>query len=251
MTISRFFAGWTDSRTATNPGQFDIAKYLARNNVFIAASVESRDSISLLKNHGTSHLHKNKTKLTEIATAKLLDSPHAYEQNQKLLLALVLGYRANIDTDVYMAFRKTGLLHFICLSGMNFGIVIVIIWWLCRIIGLMKPARAAVCPIAAILFLLVIPSQAPALRAAVMCFVFCASFFFNRHPNTLNSLSLAALILLLINPMQLYEIGWQLSFAAVLGILLFTDRINFFLYRKNHKPSLDFGYVENQLVLSA
>lgn len=224
---------WLDRfKNATNPGQFDIAKYLARNNVFIAASVESRDSVTLLKNHSTATFAKIRRKLSRIATAKLLDSPHAFEQNQKLLLALVLGYRANIDADVYMAFRKTGLLHFICLSGMNFGIVFLIIWWLCRVIGLMKPARAAVCTIAAILFLLVIPYQAPAMRAAVMCFAFCASFFFNRHPNALNSLSLAALILLLVNPMQLYEIDWQLSFAAVLGILVLTSRINLFLFGK-------------------
>jgi competence protein ComEC len=170
--------------------------------------------------------------MSSIATAKLLDSSHAYEQNHKLLLALVLGYRANIGTEVYMAFRKTGLLHFICLSGMNFGIVFLIIWWLCRRIGLMKLTRAAVCTIAAILFLLVIPYQAPAMRAAVMCFAFCASFFFNRHPNALNSLSLAALILLLANPMQLYEIDWQLSFAAVLGILLLNNRINSLFYEK-------------------
>ena len=224
---------WLDRfRNATNPGQFDIAKYLARNNVFIAASVESRDSITILKNHGTAAFAKIRRRLSRIATAKLLDNPYAFEQSHKLLLALVLGYRANVDTDVYMAFRKTGLLHFICLSGMNFGIVFLIIWWLCRRIGLMKPARAAVCTIASILFLLVIPYQAPAMRAAVMCFAFCASFFFNRHPNALNSLSLAALVLLLFNPMQLYEIDWQLSFAAVLGILLLNDRINFFFYEK-------------------
>ncbi len=224
---------WLDRfKNATNPGQFDIAKYLARNNVFIAASVESRDSITLLKNHGTAAFTKIRRKLSRIATAKLLDSSHAFEQSHQLLLALVLGYRADVDADVYMAFRKTGLLHFICLSGMNFGIVFLIIWWLCRRIGLLKPARAAVCTIASILFLLVIPYQAPAMRAAVMCFAFCASFFFNRHPNALNSLSLAALVLLLANPMQLYEIDWQLSFAAVLGILLLNNRINSFFYEK-------------------
>jgi competence protein ComEC len=228
---------WLDRfKNATNPGQFDIAKYLARNNVFVAASVKSRDSITLLKNRGTGTFAKIRRKLSRIATVKLLDSPYAFEQSQKLLQALVLGYRADIGADIYIAFRKTGLLHFICLSGMNFGIVIGIVWWFCRRIGLMKPARAGVCIIAALLFLLVIPPQAPAFRAAIMCSVFCASFFFNRHPNTLNSLSLAAIVLLLINPMQLVDIGWQLSFAAVLGIILFTESIHFFCYEKitNH-----------------
>jgi len=222
---------WLDRfKNATNPGQFDIAEYLARNNTFIAASVESRSSITLLKNHRCDVFAKIRRVLAQIATAKLLDIPYAFEQSHQLLLALVLGYRANIDTDVYMAFRKTGLLHFICLSGMNFGIVFLIIWYLCRIVGLLKPARAAVCIIVAILFLLVIPYQAPAMRAAVMCFTFCIAFFFSRHPNALNSLSLAAIVLLLFNPIQLYEIDWQLSFTAVLGILVLSNRINLFLF---------------------
>ncbi|TFG49697.1 MAG: ComEC/Rec2 family competence protein, partial [Candidatus Brocadiia bacterium] len=67
--------------------------------------------------------------------------------------------------------------------------------------------------------------------------VFCASFIFSRRPSSINSLSLAAIILLLIRPTNLFEAGWQLSFASVLGIGLFTDRINFFIHEKIFKGS--------------
>lgn len=218
---------------ASNPGQFDMAEYLARRNVYIAASVESRSGIELLqKASATSSFVKIKRKLRQTVTQALLDSPYPQDQNQSLLQALVLGYRADIDSKTYIAFRKTGLLHFVCLSGMNFGIVISIIWWLCKTAGLMKPARAVVCMIAAILFLLVIPPNAPALRAGIISFVFCASFLFRRRPNWVNSLSLAAIILLLIRPTELFEASWQLSFAAVLGLLLFCERTHFFLDEK-------------------
>ena len=133
------------------------------------------------------------------------------------------------------AFRKTGLLHFVCLSGMNFGILVGMIWWLCKTAGLMKRARAAVCIIAAAMFVLVVPSNPPAFRAAIMCLVFCSSFFFRRQSNPFNSLALAAVILLMIRPTELFEVSWQLSFAAVLGILLFTGRIQFFLYEKDNR----------------
>ena len=216
-----------------NPGEFDTAQYLARRGVYIAASVKSRDAIELMqKCSSTNNFVKIKRKLQQTATQALLDSPYPQDQTQGLLQALMLGYRADIGSKTYIAFRKTGLLHFVCLSGMNFGIVIGIVWWLCKTAGLMKPARAAVCIIAAVVFLLVVPPNAPAMRAGIVCFVFCASFFFRRSPNSLNSLSLAAIILLLIRPTELFEASWQLSFAAVLGLLLLTDRISTFLYEK-------------------
>jgi len=224
---------WLDKfKEVTNPGQFDIAKYLARKNVFIAASVKSRDSIKLLRSSPAGIFTKLKRKLRQTATQALLGELPLEDRNRGLLEALLLGYRKNIDNATYEAFHKTGLLHFISLSGMHLGIFVGIIWWLCKTAGLMKRARAFVCIIAIGVFLLIVPPRAPTLRAAIIAFVFCISFFFRRRPNSINTLSLAAIILLLARPTQLFEPGWQLSFATVLGILLFCERIHFFLYEK-------------------
>jgi competence protein ComEC len=218
----------------TNPGQFDVAKYLARRNVFVAASVQSRDAIELLKGNsaGASSFIKLKRRLQEIAGQALRGDLDIEGQNYALLQALVLGYRTEIDSQTYEAFQKTGLLHFLCLSGMNFMILFWIIWWLCKTAGLMKRACAVICLAAAGIFLLVVPPQPPAFRAAIMCFAFCASFFFRRKSTPFNSLSLAAVILLLIRPNYLFEADWQLSFASVLGILLLAEPISNFIYEK-------------------
>jgi len=224
---------WLDRfKGPTNPGQFDIARYLARRGVFIAASVKSRDGIELLRSGSAGIFTKVKRKVREKASRALLGGISPEEQSRGLLEALLLGYRGNIGSETYEAFRRTGLLHFISLSGMHLGIFIGIIWWLCKTMGLMKRGRAIICIIAIVVFLLVVPPRAPTLRAAIICFVFCISFFFRRKSNSLNTLSLAAIVLLLIRPTQLFEAGWQLSFATVLGILLFAGRIHFFLYEK-------------------
>jgi len=224
---------WLDRfKEATNPGQFNTARYLARKNVFIAASIPSRDSIELLESSPAGIFTRIKRKLRETATQALLGELSLEEASRGLLQALLLGYRGNIDSSTYMAFRKTGLLHFISLSGMHLGILVGIIWWLCKTAGLMKPARAAICIIAIGIFLLIVPPRAPTLRAAIICFVFCISFFFRRHSNPINTLSLAAIILLLTRPTQLFEVGWQLSFASVLGILVFTEKIGNFLHER-------------------
>jgi competence protein ComEC len=219
----------------SNPGQFDIATYLARRNVYVAAYIETRESIRLLKSYDKSaftKLKKLKRIIREKTTCALLDNPSTENPSEGLLQALLLGYRGNVDNETYEAFKKTGLLHFISLSGMHLGILIGIIWWLSKTAGLMKPRRAIICIIAIAIFLLIVPPRAPTVRAAIIGWVFCASFLFHRNFNSLNTLSLAAMILLLIRPTQLFEAGWQLSFASVLGLLLFCERIHFFLYER-------------------
>jgi competence protein ComEC len=222
---------WLDRfKGATNPGQFDVAKYLARKNIFIAASVKSQEGIELLESEGKGTFVKIKGRMREAATKALLGDLSIEERNRGLLEALLLGYRGNINSATYEAFRKTGLLHFISLSGLHLGILAGIIWWLCKTAGLLKRARAIICIIAIAVFLMIVPPRAPTLRAAIIVFVFCISIFFRRPPNPVNTLSLAAIILLLIKPVQLFGAGWQLSFATVLALLLFCQRIYFFFY---------------------
>jgi len=224
---------WLDRfKQPTNPGQFNTAEYLARKNVFVAASVQSRDAVELLKSDSAGIFGRMKRSLRVTAAQALLGELDMESQEYALVQALVLGYRTKIDSDTYEAFRKTGLSHFICLSGMNFGILIGIIWWLCKTTGLMKPMRAVVCIIATGIFLLIVPAKSPAVRAGIMSFAFCASFLFRRRSNPFNTLSLAAVILLLIRPTYLFEPAWQLSFASVLGILLFPGPIERLVHQK-------------------
>jgi competence protein ComEC len=224
---------WLDRfNPPTNPGQFNVAQYLARKNIFIAAAVKSRDGMEIIENRSQGAFANLKSKVRRTASKALLTGLDPDDDNQALLQALLLGYRADIDPATYRAFRETGLLHLISLSGMHLGILIGTIWWLAKLIGLMKRARAAVCIIAIAIFLLIVPPRAPTVRAAIIGWVFCASLLFKRRPNSLNTLSLAAIILLLIRPTGLFEAGWQLSFASVLGILLFCRRTHLFLYEK-------------------
>ena len=222
---------WLDRfARASNPGQFDTAKYLSQKNVFVGASVKSRDGIEVLESGSSGIFTRAKRKLQESATRGLVGELSVEEQSRGLIEALLLGYRGNIDNKTYKAFRRTGLLHFISLSGLHLGILMGTVWWLCKAAGLMKRARAIICIIAIGVFLMVVPPRSPTLRAAVIGFVFCLSFLFRRYSNPLNTLSLAATILLLVRPTGLFEAGWQLSFASVLGILVFNESVANFLH---------------------
>lgn len=224
---------WLDRiKGPANPGQFNTTKYLARKNVYLAASVKSRDGIEQMNVKRTPVFLKLKNLLRDKARQALLSRPTPDEGDLGLLEALLLGDRRNVNRETYEAFRRTGLLHFISLSGMHLGILMGVVWCLCRAAGLLKPARAIICTIAIAIFLLIVPPRAPTVRAAIIGWIFCLSLLFRRRFSSLNTLSLAAIILLLIRPTQLFEAGWQLSFAAVLGIILFAGRIDAFLYEK-------------------
>ncbi|UCG57433.1 MAG: ComEC/Rec2 family competence protein [Phycisphaerales bacterium] len=224
---------WLDRfKPATNPGQFDVSQHVRRRNTLVAASVESRDGIRLLPSRSTGIFTDIRTRVRQTAANALLGDLPSDDASQGLLQALLLGARHDIDATTYLAFRRTGLLHFISLSGMHLGILVAIIWWLCKTAGLLKPARATVCMIAVATFLLIVPPRAPTLRAAIICWVYCASILTRRNPSSLNTLSLAAIILLLIRPTQLFEAGWQLSFSSVLALVLLCRRIHSFLYEK-------------------
>jgi competence protein ComEC len=208
----------------TNPGQFNVAEYLRLKNVHVGASIPTREAITVSQRTrgGLTHLREV---FTTAATGGLLDHPPSDTQEEAMLEALLLGERRNIDRDVYEAFRRTGLLHLISLSGMHLCILIGLVWRLGKPLGLAKPTRAIICMAATLVFLLVVPPQAPILRATVIVWTLCVSILLRRRPNPLNSLSLAAIILLLIQPAQVFDVGWQLSFAATAGILAFTRPI--------------------------
>ncbi len=209
----------------TNPGQFNLARYLRLRNIYVGASVPAREAIEVGDDPPRDTSMSLRRRFTDAAARGLLDQPTSDTPGEALLEALLLGERRNIDRDTYEAFRQTGLLHLVSLSGMHLSILVLIVWWFCKVAGLTKPGRAVVCVLATAAFLLVVPPRGPTLRAAVIVWAFCAAILLRRRTSPLNSLSLAALILLLLRPTQLFEPGWQLSFAAVAGILALTPRI--------------------------
>lgn len=213
----------------TNPGQFDLATHLARRNVYVGASVPSSDAVTRRATRSGGLLRDLQARFAAVASEALLGGPAPIEDAHGLAAALLLGDRDCIDRQTQEAFRRTGLLHLISLSGMHMGIFAGAIWRLGRLAGLMKPPRAGLCAVATAAFLLAVPARAPAVRAAVIVGVFCVAVLARRRTSGLNCLCLAAIVLLLVRPTQLFEAGWQLSFAAVAGILALTDPIEGFL----------------------
>jgi len=207
-----------------NPGQFNFARYLKQRRVFVGASVKSLQAVEILSEPAGSWAGLT-YKLKGFAAEALLGEDEPDGQSEAMLAALLLGRRANLGSETYNAFRRTGLAHFISLSGMHIGILAGFIWWVCRTAGLSKRKRAVALFLLITLYVMIVPPRAPTLRAAMLCWFFCISVIVRKRAYPLNTLSLTAIVLLLIRPADAFSAGLQLSFMTVLGIILFYERI--------------------------
>jgi len=218
------FCSLDEFSNANNPGQFDIKQYMQRNGIFLCGSVKSADAISVYEKQNIKSGLGIKAKLNSLAAVWLNDNPE--DGDAKLVEALVLGSRTKIDKKLYNDFINTGLVHLVCLSGLNVGVFGIVGWWISKKAGLLHKGRSIACIIATIIFLLAVPTQSPILRAGIMFIIFYLAHLFNRHSLAINSLAISAIVLLLIKPTDFLTGSFQLSFMAVIGILLFYEPIN-------------------------
>ncbi|MBW8034369.1 MAG: DNA internalization-related competence protein ComEC/Rec2 [Planctomycetes bacterium] len=214
---------------AGNPGGFDFAKYLRNRGVHVGASVRSVSGLKVIDKGGGAFVVRVRKRLRAFMSERLLGEGFSDERGAGLVEALVLGQRGKIDGETYEAFRKTNLAHFISLSGMHMGMLVGFLWCLSHLMQLEKRWRGVFCIVLMVLYLLVIPTRAPSLRAAIIAGVFLMAVIMRRRGNIVNSISLAAILLLLWRPCDLFNAGWQLSFVSVLAIICFENKIEYWL----------------------
>ena len=133
--------------------------------------------------------------------------------------ALLLGSREQLDDAHTNAYFLTGMIHLLSISGLHIAILAAGLFWFLRL-GLVGRNVALVgVAVLTILYALIIDAEPPAVRATIIVLVACASAWFGRQALAFNSLAAAALVVLAMNPADLFRVGSQLSFlaAAVLG----------------------------------
>lgn len=137
-----------------------------------------------------------------------------------LLAGLLLGERTGLPPEVDAAFRRAGVYHVLAVSGFNVALVASTTWTLLTLARV--PRRlTSVGAIAVVLgFAAVVGPQPSVLRATLMAVLVLAALLLERDAAVLNSLALAALVILALRPTDLHDPGFQLSFAATAGIVL-------------------------------
>lgn len=204
-------------QAADNPGGFDFQSYLRRQDIVAIVRTDYPDSVRLLRAHSRwlsplRYFDGLRRECEQILHARL--SP----RNAPIGIALLLGNRTEVDELTRSAFAESGTMHFLALSGLHVGILALLLWSVCRLLHLSGLATSCTVIGCLIGYALLSEARPPVVRATVMTAIFLAGRPWQRRAPLENSLAIAALLLLLWNPSQLFDIGPQLSFLAVIAI---------------------------------
>ncbi|MEW5719380.1 MAG: ComEC/Rec2 family competence protein [Chloroflexota bacterium] len=147
------------------------------------------------------------------------------DPSASLLAGILLGVDSGIPRDVRDAFSATNTAHIIAISGFNIAIVAGILAALARRVA--GERRAAVIVILGLVaYTLLVGASESVVRAAIMGSLSVLALHFHRQNTALNSLAAAALLMLAWNPFTLYDLGFQLSFLATLGLILYVTPLS-------------------------
>ena len=215
------------------PDIVDVQADFRRQGVTATAAVP-RDSIQYLTS--TRSLRYYCALANNAAFSRLMRA-EVNPQTLNILAAMLLGRPHMITDETRASFSAAGLSHLLALSGMHVGFVAMVITFALWPLYFGRHVRTRL--IIAIIALLAyaaftgfIPSVT---RAAIMATVYLLGRLIQRKSPPLNSLCLAAILILIVNPSELYSAGFQLSFVAVAGIILYYPLINRVNRRKHPK----------------
>lgn len=202
-------------RNFENPGAFDYAGYLARRQIFWTLSASSAGAVRVLEGACGSLARKAILELRAAALNRLERLLAADSPELAMLEALLLGEASKLERVWKEQFRRTGTYHTLVISGLHITLVAGGVLLFVRLAGAGPGWTLMVASAAAWLYALVAGAETPVVRAAAGLTLFLAGGWFYRRRRLLNILAAVALGFLLIDPEQLFEASFQLSFLSV------------------------------------
>ncbi|MDZ4757665.1 MAG: ComEC/Rec2 family competence protein [Bacteroidota bacterium] len=209
-----------------NPGEFDYNRYMKINSY--SYQVFARDGEWEMVGKDSSHVLDNLFYSIKKYIVGLYKNYIPGDEQKGVAAALIFGYREDLSQDLVEAYADTGTLHVLAVSGLHVGILYFVLKALLGFLTRKKSLRILrFCIIVVTLwFYALITGLSPSVnRAALMFTIIIIAETFHRNTNIYNSIAASAFILLLINPYSLYDVGFQLSYLAVLGIVFLHPRI--------------------------
>lgn len=209
-----------------NPFEFDYKQYLARKRIYRQLylpaenwqKVNSESSFSL-----PVFAERIRMQLLQIYKEQELG-----ENELQILSALTLGYKRGLDPETKRVFASAGAMHVLAVSGLHVGIVFLVLNLLLGFLRRQKAGRIifVLLVICVLWFFAFLTGLSPSVtRAATMFSFVVIGTNIRRQVNIYNSLAASAFLLLLFNPNNLFEVGFQLSYAAVFGIVFLQPRL--------------------------
>ena len=204
-----------------NPHQFNYKKYLERNHIYHQLSLKHTDLLPASKHKHTlfGYAHFIRTQIT-----KNLSKFAIQADELSIINALLLGQRQDISPEVYRNYTQAGAVHILAVSGLHVGILLLLLNIVLRPFELLKNGNVIKTVILVILlwlFALIAGLSASVVRAVFMFTIFAIAMNLKRPTNSYNTAAISMFFLLLMKPNFIFDVGFQLSYVAVIAILTF------------------------------
>jgi competence protein ComEC len=232
-----------------NAGGFDYERYCAFQQIYYQLYLPDAAKIFLKKNAPSPkfYLYKTRDKILGILKKAI---PEKTEQS--VAEALLIGYKEDLDKSLIRSYSNTGVVHIIAISGLHLTMIYSLLLRLLQPIGNKKWTNYLRSSIILILlwgFSFITGGAAAILRSAVGFTFLLMSKSLGYKNNTINTIAASAFFLLVYDPFLLWDVGFQLSYTAVLGIVLFSGYIERWFFFKN--KLLQLIWQVNAVTLSA
>lgn len=209
----------TSPRPPQNPHQFNFKAYLQKQGIYGQLHLKPGQWVSLNRSSWT--FFERAANFRENLIKKLQRQGFG-KQQFGVIQALLLGQRNDISEETYTNYRNAGAVHILAVSGLHVGILLLLLQFLLRPLELLPKGRAIKLIIIVLLLwgYAFVAGLSPSIVRAVTMFSFLAyALHLNRPTNTFNILALSLFFILLIRPLFLFQVGFQMSYAAVFAIV--------------------------------
>jgi len=236
-------------RNTGNPGGFDYKRY----SLFQGITHQINLSATEFKLLGAENRNPLRQFIFDCRqwVVQSLRSNIPGEKEQGLAEALLIGYKDDLDRNLVQSYTNTGVVHIIAISGMHLALIYGLLVLLTRPLR-RKPLRwlrTGLILCALWLFTLLAGAEASVVRSAVMFTCIALAEVLSRRTSVYNTLALSAFLLLIYDPFWLWDVGFQLSYAAVISIVTFYRPVYNWLYLPN--KALDFIWKTTAVSLAA
>jgi len=229
-----FESSLNKTKNSGNPDEFDYAGFLAFKGIVYTTYLNEKQWSFLL--HSPSNKLIAFAKRLRHSLLIKLKEVSIFNNTYEVSAAILLGYDVLMDAETEQSFVSAGAMHILCVSGLHVGVVFMIISLLLNFLKINKLGNfiRIVLLLAAVWSYALLTGMSPSIqRASVMISFFIIGEGFSRLKDNYNTLAASAFVMLLVNPNLIYGVGFQLSYAAVIGIISLYRPVYNLFYVKN------------------
>ncbi len=228
------FAPKDEIKSPLNPYQFNYKNYLEIQGVYHQLKLNANNHIVLENSSRT--IKGYATSLRQNIITKL-EQANFGNAELGIIQALLLGQRDTISTETYTDYKNAGAVHILAVSGLHIGILLLFLEFMLRPMELLPNGKTFKLVVIVVLlwgFAFLAGLSASVIRAVTMFSFVAYALYLNRPSNTFNILALSMFFILLVfDPMLLFHVGFQMSYAAVFAIVWVYPILQKFWYPKN------------------